>query len=163
MCASSTGYNGAAKGTRILFLNTEILPAISSLPVVNQYYERMLPWKPASILTIRYPRCLADMEATQLAIVISSADTSQQHASQPAATAQTEAIAPVAAPYKSPRTIPRMTSRIDLRSCMNRRSRQRFLFKSSSFMDSTGLNEKHGLTQTNSFGQHGCTMRRDLG
>src|SRR5579859_3941401 len=91
MCA---GYNGAAKGTRILFLNTEILPAISSLPVVNQYYERMLPWKPASILTIRYPRCLADMEETQLAIAISSADTSQQQASQPAATPQTEAIAP---------------------------------------------------------------------
>jgi len=58
---------------------------------VNQYYEGMLPWKPPSILTIRYPPCLADMEETQLAIATSSANMSQQHASQPTTT---EAIAP---------------------------------------------------------------------
>jgi hypothetical protein len=50
--------------------------------------------EPASILTLRYPRCLADLEEMQLAIATSSADTSQQHASQRAATAQTEVIAP---------------------------------------------------------------------
>lgn len=50
----------------------------------------MLPWKPASILTFRYPPCPPEMEETRPPIATSSADTSPPHL-QPPATAQTRA------------------------------------------------------------------------